>query len=231
MQFPPTVSLLLQLSTGYRRIPPFSSFKMELCTATTISPSNPTPHHQLLSHSAATRLKPSLHLKPGFLSLYRQGACSYSKTLLRATTSEEMTSEVGKYAGDMIDEVVADRPVDNDADDKIVQVETFKEESLLNDQEQPFTNFLDKLNIQLNSGDSFSLLLYGGGAFLSVWLLSAIVGAIDAIPVFPKLMEVVGLGYTVWFSTRYLLFKRSRDELAAKFEDIKQQVLGSSDLL
>ncbi|MQL41646.1 hypothetical protein EI012_27460, partial [Escherichia coli] len=46
---------------------------------------------------------------------------------------------------------------------------------------------------------------------------------------FPKLLEVVGLGYTVWFSSRYLLFKKNRDELAAKIEKLKEQVLGSQE--
>lgn len=43
----------------------------------------------------------------------------------------------------------------------------------------------------------------------------------------PKLLEVVGLGYIVWFSTRYLIFKKNREELSAKIEELKQQVLGS----
>ncbi|KAK9671559.1 hypothetical protein RND81_12G038900 [Saponaria officinalis] len=59
----------------------------------------------------------------------------------------------------------------------------------------------------LESEDSYILLLYGGGALVAVWLLTAIVGVIDALPVLPKVMEVVGLGYSLWFTTRYLLFK------------------------
>ncbi|KAF5769126.1 putative cyanobacterial aminoacyl-tRNA synthetase, CAAD domain, protein CURVATURE THYLAKOID 1 [Helianthus annuus] len=42
-------------------------------------------------------------------------------------------------------------------------------------------------------------------------------------------MELVGLGYSIWFTTRYLLFKRNRDELASKIEEVKQQVLGSKN--
>jgi len=34
-----------------------------------------------------------------------------------------------------------------------------------------------------------------------------------APPQLPKLMELVGLGYTAWFVYRYLLFKDSREEL------------------
>jgi len=69
---------------------------------------------------------------------------------------------------------------------------------------------------------------------------------------FPKLLEVVGLAYTVWFTSRYLLFKvlislslidmcilvlprlikfvnvqQNRDELATKIEELKEQIFGS----
>ncbi|XP_062086103.1 uncharacterized protein LOC133792202 [Humulus lupulus] len=74
-------------------------------------------------------------------------------------------------------------------------------------------NFLvDKMRIifhylQFESEDTYSFLLFGGGALLTLLLASAVVGAIDSIPVFPKLLEIVGLGYTVWFASRYLIFK------------------------
>ena len=49
--------------------------------------------------------------------------------------------------------------------------------------------------------------VYGGAAVVGLWLSSTIVGAINSIPLLPKLMELVGLGYTSWFVYRYLLFK------------------------
>lgn len=75
----------------------------------------------------------------------------------------------------------------------------------------------------------------------------------------PTLLEIVGLSYTVWFSTRYLLFKvfahpdqgpivryllistiiihfglpwilqENREEFFTKIEYIKQEVFGSDD--
>ncbi|GAU23339.1 hypothetical protein TSUD_237920 [Trifolium subterraneum] len=86
-----------------------------------------------------------------------------------------------------------------------------------------------KPNMTFDVNDTTSLAVYGGGAIVTLWLTSAVVGAIDAIPVIPKLFEVVGLGYSLWFTYRYLLFKRNRDELSAKVEELKQQVLGSED--
>lgn len=83
------------------------------------------------------------------------------------------------------------------------------------------------LEAKLDSEDTSSVLLLGGGSLIAVWIAAVLVGAIDSIPLFPKLMEVVGLAYTLWFSTRYLLFKKNREELVVKIEEIKEQVLGS----
>ncbi|KAG7031301.1 Protein CURVATURE THYLAKOID 1D, chloroplastic [Cucurbita argyrosperma subsp. argyrosperma] len=86
---------------------------------------------------------------------------------------------------------------------------------------------LDSLiDLKLESVDKYSLALYGGGASFGLWLVSAVVGAVDSIPLVPKLLEIVGLGYTLWFAARFLLFKESRDELAAKIDEIKEQVIG-----
>merc|ERR1712149_161275 len=61
--------------------------------------------------------------------------------------------------------------------------------------------------------DKTSVLLYGSGAIVLLWLASTIVGSVSNIPLLPKLMELVGLSYTAWFTYRYLLFKSSRQEL------------------
>ncbi|ESQ37747.1 hypothetical protein EUTSA_v10029019mg [Eutrema salsugineum] len=53
-----------------------------------------------------------------------------------------------------------------------------------------------------------TVLIYGGGAIVAVWLSSIVVGAINSVPLLPKVMELVGLGYTGWFVYRYLLFKK-----------------------
>ncbi|CAA7035965.1 unnamed protein product [Microthlaspi erraticum] len=90
------------------------------------------------------------------------------------------------------------------------------------------TQALEFLNdIKLDSDNTYSVLLYGSGAIVALYLTSAIVASLESIPLFPKLMEVVGLGYTLWFTTRYLLFKRNREELKTKISEIKKQVLGS----
>ncbi|KAJ4950949.1 hypothetical protein NE237_027781 [Protea cynaroides] len=72
-----------------------------------------------------------------------------------------------------------------------------------------------------------TVLLYGGGAIVAVWLSSTVVGAINSVPLLPKIMELVGLGYTGWFVYRYLLFKSSRKELASDIESLKKKIAGT----
>ena len=43
-------------------------------------------------------------------------------------------------------------------------------------------------------------------------------------PQLPKLFELVGLGYTTWFTYRYLLFKSSREELVEDIESLKKKI-------
>ena len=63
------------------------------------------------------------------------------------------------------------------------------------------------------------------GAAGIVWLSGTVVGA-NSIPVLPKVMELVGLGYSSWFVYRYVLFKDSRKELVEQFDALKNKVSG-----
>lgn len=74
-----------------------------------------------------------------------------------------------------------------------------------------------------------TLLVYGGGALAALWLSSTVVSAINSVPLLPKFMELIGLGYALWFTYRYLLFKESRKELATDVEELKQKITGSKD--
>ncbi|KAG8059358.1 hypothetical protein GUJ93_ZPchr0002g25859 [Zizania palustris] len=82
-------------------------------------------------------------------------------------------------------------------------------------------DILSKLDIQVTP----SLVLYGSGAFIVLWVLSSVVSAIDTIPLVPKVLELIGTGYSIWFTSRYLLFKESRDELFVKLEDLKERII------
>ncbi|KAF8107125.1 hypothetical protein N665_0126s0043 [Sinapis alba] len=72
-----------------------------------------------------------------------------------------------------------------------------------------------------------TVIIYGGGAIVAVWLSSILVGAINSVPLLPKVMELVGLGYTGWFVYRYLLFKSSRKELAEDIDSLKKKIAGT----
>ncbi|XP_040945781.1 protein CURVATURE THYLAKOID 1D, chloroplastic-like [Gossypium hirsutum] len=90
---------------------------------------------------------------------------------------------------------------------------------------------MNDLKLSLDPEDAYSITLYGSATVVALWLASALVGAVDSIPLFPNLMEIVGLGYTCWFSSRYLLFKKNREELAAQIQDLKQRLVGLNDEL
>ena len=60
-------------------------------------------------------------------------------------------------------------------------------------------------------------------------MTSVVVGAINAVPLLPKILELVGLGYTGWFVYRYLLFKESRKELVDDIETLKKKIAGTAE--
>jgi flagellar biosynthesis component FlhA len=68
------------------------------------------------------------------------------------------------------------------------------------------------------------VITYVAGATAVLWLSSTVVGAINAIPLMPKIMELVGLGYSAWFVYRYVLFKDSRKELQQAIDDLLAKV-------
>ncbi|XP_057448549.1 protein CURVATURE THYLAKOID 1D, chloroplastic [Lotus japonicus] len=153
----------------------------------------------------------------------------FVRNLLTRATSSDETSGSSSFYGEKRDGVVILDDVkgagENGFSETVVSQDP-KEEVPVD--EQAFA-LLDDLNMKLDLNDTGSIVLYGSGAVVALWLLSAVIGAIDSIPLFPKLLEVVGLSYTVWFTTRYLLFKKNRDELGAKIEELKEQVIGSED--
>ncbi|KAH1113741.1 hypothetical protein J1N35_007119 [Gossypium stocksii] len=131
--------------------------------------------------------------------LHSRVLCFNNNHLLKAKASKE-TSD-GEAA---LEEVAA---VEKNVYDEKLTVEKLKEEPLA-------FQFSEKLNIKLDLEDAYSITLYGSGTVVALCLASALVGAVDSIPLFPKFMEIVGLGYTCWFSSRYLLFKdKSRSQI------------------
>ncbi|XP_054784658.1 protein CURVATURE THYLAKOID 1A, chloroplastic [Prosopis cineraria] len=106
----------------------------------------------------------------------------------------------------------------------LLQTRASSEETSTSDPSEFFTDLKQKWDALENKS---TVLLYGGGAIVAVWLSATIVGAINSVPLLPKIMELVGLGYTGWFVYRYVLFKSSRKELASDIEEIKKKVTGT----
>ncbi|MGF1496306.1 MAG: CAAD domain-containing protein [Elainellaceae cyanobacterium] len=59
----------------------------------------------------------------------------------------------------------------------------------------------------------------------------AILGAINEVPLMAPLLELIGIGYVIWFVSRYLLKASTRSELSDDFSALKSQVLGERDKL
>lgn len=65
-------------------------------------------------------------------------------------------------------------------------------------------------------------------ALFALNLVLGIIGFVTHLPIISGLLELVGLGYTVWFVNRYLLKAETRQELSQKLEEMKQDVIGAT---
>jgi threonine/homoserine/homoserine lactone efflux protein len=79
------------------------------------------------------------------------------------------------------------------------------------------------------SEEQLATLTLIGIILLSIPLLTIVIGVVNIInniPLFSSLLELIGLGYFIWFTYRYLLFADTRRELALKTSNLKQRVIG-----
>ena len=73
---------------------------------------------------------------------------------------------------------------------------------------------------------SFALLVITVTA-LRIFL--AVLNAINGIPLVSPILQFIGLGYTIWFTFRYLLKDSTRQELAEEISLLKKQILGRQE--
>ncbi len=59
-------------------------------------------------------------------------------------------------------------------------------------------------------------------------VIFAVVDALNGIPLFSAFFEFIGIGYGAWFVYRYLLKAETRQELAAKIQSSKQEIVGEN---
>merc|ERR1712048_971233 len=72
--------------------------------------------------------------------------------------------------------------------------------------------------------DKPTVALFAGGAAVALVVLNGVVSSLDSIPLLPKLFEIVGAGYSTYFSYRYLLNKDKRADLLKDLEKIKEDL-------
>ncbi|OAY71697.1 Protein CURVATURE THYLAKOID 1D, chloroplastic [Ananas comosus] len=129
------------------------------------------------------RSTPSLPHAKTLLSRSKQGLCFSGAEWPKSTSSEETTATVA----------VSNKFGNDEGPEKIEKSSYgggFGEESSPN---------------MLDIGDTSSILIYGTTALVALWISSAIISAIDSLPV------------------------SNRDELFAKIDELKQQVFGTDD--
>ena len=84
-------------------------------------------------------------------------------------------------------------------------------------------------DVSTRPGFYVKILGYVGGGFIGLTILNAVTTAINAIPLVPDLLELVGLAYTAWFVWRYLLYEDSRAELLEEIDDFLGRAKSKSD--
>ncbi|VAI49611.1 unnamed protein product [Triticum turgidum subsp. durum] len=129
------------------------------------------------------------------------------------------SEEPASASGSATTTVVTDKPDAPDGEVSGGFVEVTMEDAPVSSPEAD--GGVDELDIQVTP----TTVILGGGALIALLILSKIISGMDSVPLLPNVLEIVGTGYSVWFITRYLLFKESRDELFAKFEDLKNNII------
>jgi hypothetical protein len=96
---------------------------------------------------------------------------------------------------------------------------------------QQATQFLDKFPdyvggfLNENRQVIFTLLSLVLGIITLRGIL-ALLKAVHSVPLISLFFELIGLGYTTWFTFRYLLQSQTREELVQKISDFKQRAFG-----
>ncbi|KAJ0259097.1 Protein CURVATURE THYLAKOID 1B [Hirschfeldia incana] len=76
--------------------------------------------------------------------------------------------------------------------------------------------------------DKYAIGSLAFAALVALWGSTGLISAIDRLPLFPGVFELVGIGYTGWFVYKNLIFKPDREVLFQKIKDTYKDILGSS---
>ncbi|GAP94824.1 CAAD domain-containing protein [Leptolyngbya sp. NIES-2104] len=72
-------------------------------------------------------------------------------------------------------------------------------------------------------------LLVVGAAIFAVKVVLSLIHFVTNLPLISPLLQLIGLAYTAWFVSRYLLKAETRKELSAKVDEIKQGIIGTTE--
>ncbi|CAD6223835.1 unnamed protein product [Miscanthus lutarioriparius] len=76
--------------------------------------------------------------------------------------------------------------------------------------------------------DKYAVATIGVAAIVALWTVVGAIKAIDKLPLLPGVLEIVGIGYTGWFTYRNLIFQPDREALIGKIKSTYKEITGSS---
>ncbi|BAF21513.1 protein CURVATURE THYLAKOID 1B, chloroplastic isoform X1 [Oryza sativa Japonica Group] len=76
--------------------------------------------------------------------------------------------------------------------------------------------------------DKYAVTAIGVAALVGLWTAIGAIKAIDRLPLLPGVLELVGIGYTGWFTYRNLIFQPDREALVSKIKSTYNEITGSS---
>ena len=75
----------------------------------------------------------------------------------------------------------------------------------------------------------FALVGYLILGLIALNLVLTIVGFVVNLPLVGSLLELIGIGYSIWFTNRYLLSAEKRQEFTQQVKQLKEEILGDKD--
>ncbi|KAL5197933.1 hypothetical protein ABZP36_001445 [Zizania latifolia] len=76
--------------------------------------------------------------------------------------------------------------------------------------------------------DKYAVTAIGVASLVALWTAVGAIKAIDKLPILPGVLELVGIGYTGWFTYRNLVFQPDREALVSKIKSTYNEITGSS---
>ncbi|KAM3385698.1 hypothetical protein ACQJBY_009452 [Aegilops geniculata] len=76
--------------------------------------------------------------------------------------------------------------------------------------------------------DKYAVATIGVAGLVALWTAVGALKSIDKLPIFPGVLELVGIGYTGWFTYRNLIFQPDREALISNIKSTYNEITGSS---